>query len=133
MRCADPSDVSLVSLVTQICSFLFLQKEQHRGRERERGNESTFRGSGAVTNTEAQEVNIWVLHWDLLATVVHVISGENGVSDLHYAASYLHANSSQHNVGRISTSVWLELVLLFGLWVERMLFFVISGVCKGWG
>lgn len=43
-----------------------------------------------MTNTEAQGVNIGELQWNLVATVVVFISGGCGVSDLHYAASYLH-------------------------------------------
>lgn len=82
---ADPSDLSLVSLVTQICSFSAVGTERERERHREK--ESTFRGSGAETNTEAQGVKILHLQWDLAATLVHFFSGGNGVSDLHYAAS----------------------------------------------
>lgn len=90
-----------------------------------------------MTNTEAQEVNIRVLHWDLLATVVHFISGENGVSDLHYAASYLQCQlcftaQCWENCSFILGS-WAFLLkqplLLFGLWAERMLCVVINGVC----
>lgn len=48
---ADPSDLSLVSLVTQICSCSAVGTTE-RVRETERKKESTFRGSGAETNTE---------------------------------------------------------------------------------
>lgn len=84
---ADPSDLSLVSLVTQICSFSAVGTTEME-RERDREKESTFGGSGAETNTEAQGVNIRHLQWDFVAAVVNFfLSGGNGVSDLHYAAS----------------------------------------------
>lgn len=73
---ADPSDSSLVSLVTQICSFSAVGTTE---RERDREIESTFPGSGAETNREqAQGANTLHLQWHLAATVVDFFQEEMG-------------------------------------------------------
>lgn len=81
------SDSRSIRLVSCVLGDADLQFFCSRNREGEREIESTFRGSGAETNTEAQGVKILHLQWDLAATLVHFFSGGNGVSDLHYAAS----------------------------------------------
>lgn len=73
----DPSDLSLVSLVTQVCSF---SAAGTTASERQKQRENTFRGSGAETNTVAQGANVRHLQWDLAAEVVFLFWRKWGLS-----------------------------------------------------
>lgn len=81
---ADPSDLSLVSLVTQICSFSAEgTTERERERQREREYISRVRGCDKHRSSGRGPA------MGLGCYSSSFYSGENGVSDLHYAASYL--------------------------------------------
>lgn len=80
---ADPSDLSLVSLVTQICSFSAEgTTERERERQREREYISRVRGCDKHRSSGRGPA------MGLGCYSSSFYSGENGVSDLHYAASY---------------------------------------------
>lgn len=72
----DPSDLSLVPLVTQICSFSAATETTARGSEWEAAaqKENPFGGSRAETLTEAQGVNNQQLQWDLAATPLEIFT-----------------------------------------------------------
>ena len=79
---SDSRSIRLVSRVLGDADLQFFcsrnNREGERERQRQREKQSTFRGSGAETNTEAQGVNIQHLQWDLAATVVHFFQEEMG-------------------------------------------------------
>lgn len=75
---SDGRSIRLVSRVLGDADLQFFCSRNNREGDRDREKESTFRGSGAETNTEAQGVNIRHLQWDLAATVVHFFLEEMG-------------------------------------------------------
>lgn len=84
-RCGSRS-IRLVSCVLGDADLQLFCGSINREGLRETERMRAHSGSGAVTNT-ARGVNIQDRQWDLVATIVHIISGGNVPSDLHDAAS----------------------------------------------